>query len=161
MKKAPAPPVGWISKTLQDALDGDRTSALALWRQVAEDPNDEESVTWVRAVAQRLLEADEADRKRRQMAIVEAVGLAGYEDRARALREKIEIIQDFENLDRKAPPARGEESQALFDYVRTLPEFEEYLRETPSFKAYGRTMEIFKHDLTNEEIRKIVDNITK
>jgi hypothetical protein len=149
--------------TLHHALEGDRESALAMWKQVAAHPSDPESILWVQAVAQRLLDADGvADRRRRPDAVLKAVGLFGQRDRHRLLREQIETLKHFENLDRAGPPARGEKSQELFNYVRALPEFDEYLRELPTFKQSGRTLEVFKAEqLTDDDIRKIVDRITQ
>jgi hypothetical protein len=150
----------WVSKTLVDALagldapDGDRTSALEMWKAVAEYPRGLESIVWAQAVAKRILEADrEADRRRRPDAILRAVGLAGHEDRHRRLRDLIEVVRSFEDLTRTGPPARGEESKRLFNFLRKSSEFREHMR------ARGLTdLEI--DDLGNHEIRKLVDRIS-
>lgn len=74
---------GETSKELQDALDGDRASALAMWRSIADGNADAEALAWVRHVARRLLDADRSKKQTRIAAIVEAVGLVGNAGNAR------------------------------------------------------------------------------
>lgn len=72
-----------VSKEFSDALDGDRASALAMWRSVADGNNDPEALAWIQHVARRLLEADKSKQAARTAAIVAAVGLAGSNTKAR------------------------------------------------------------------------------
>jgi len=78
------------------AIDGDRNASLALWSLVAAGSVDQETLLWLRCVAEKVLAADGLeDRRRRPDAVLSAVGLAGPRDKYRELRRRASVLQDF------------------------------------------------------------------
>lgn len=70
------------------AMAGDRTASIQMWAQVAKGEFTAESKSWLKHVAESLLDAESKDAGRlRDGAIVRAVGLAGSMDKHRNLRQ--------------------------------------------------------------------------
>jgi hypothetical protein len=106
------------SKKLQDALDGDRTAALAFWKIIANTNGDltgEERLFVVEA-ARRIVRADATSGRRRADAMLDAVRLAGREDRHRELRYLVQAWREMPNLD--DPDGRGDNLSMLMAEVR-------------------------------------------
>lgn len=96
------------SQQFCNALEGNRDSALKMWRQVADGKWDIEAKLWCQEIAKRLLAEDNPpSAKRKPDAIQKAVGLAGKKN----THEKIDEICMFhalvKNLD--APEAGRKE----------------------------------------------------
>ena len=101
---------------IERALSGDRTDALALWREVAAGRHEPEVLQWLQQVAHRILAADAvADPGARAGAIMRAAGLGGKLDKHRDLREKLDVLRRFENLDTGRPATRAELEQYAVD----------------------------------------------
>lgn len=83
------------SVELYRAMEGDRESALELWREVAQGRIDDEHLAWFRWVARAILDADTEPAKTRPAALVRAIGLEGKTDRWRRMREVAAALRDF------------------------------------------------------------------
>lgn len=86
-----------ISKECQDALDGDPTASLAMWRDVAGGRFYPETRMWLQIVAERIIEATLAGGppNRKPDRITQAVGLKGRQDENAQERETAEVLRDF------------------------------------------------------------------
>ncbi len=148
----PAPPKdAETSKTLQDALDGDRDAALEMWRCVERYPEDPSSIVWSREVAHRILAAvPQEDARRRADAIQKAVGLSGRADKHRRLREFIDVMRSFEDLDRKGPPKRGEETQRVIAAIREQAA-KDLERKNPADRVFRGCGDEYLKKLTTKE----------
>lgn len=82
----------------QMALDGDRTSARLMWKQVAEGAWDLESIDWMVQIAKRVLAADQAKGSARANGMLKAVCLVGKLERRRDRRTHLEVLESFEDL---------------------------------------------------------------
>ena len=51
-------------------------------------------------------------------AVQKAVGLSGREGKNRGLQDFIDVMRSLEDLDRKGPPKRGEETQRVMAAIR-------------------------------------------
>lgn len=78
----------------------DRTSALALWREIAAWEFNPDTLLFLQAVASRIaeVEASQMPASERMRALGEATGLGGTVDRHRGRREYWEAIRDFSDL---------------------------------------------------------------
>ena len=81
------------SKEFSDAMEGDRESALGLWRNIANGQVYGEEREWIRHVARAVLDADGA--MDRPDALMKAIGLAGKADPWRRMREVATALRDF------------------------------------------------------------------
>lgn len=85
-----------------------RTESLERWKRIADGDLEREQYdaidlhAWIRAVAVKLLEADqEPNPTKRRAALIDAISMSGREDQYAALRALIsEPIWDFPTLDR-------------------------------------------------------------
>lgn len=101
---------------IERALGGDRTGALALWREVAAGRNDPEVLQWLQQVAHRILAADAvANPGARAGAIMRAAGLGGKLDKHRDLRRHLDVLRSFEDLDTGRSATRAELEQYAVD----------------------------------------------
>ena len=107
------------SLELEHALDGDRDAALDMWRTVAAYPMAPDSIVWSQEVAKRILDAvPQKDARLRPVEIQRAIGLSGHADKHRRLRDFIDVTRSFSDLNRKGPPARGDDTKRLIAGIR-------------------------------------------
>ena len=106
------------SQTFCQALDGDHTSSLDMWRWVAAGKWDIETKVWCQEVAKRLLDEDNApDWKRRPDAVLKAVGLSGKANRLREIDEICLMHMTLKNLD--VPEKRGDMVKHICQELKT------------------------------------------
>ncbi len=129
------------SQLFQQALNGDRTSALVMWRQVAEGRRDQETRLWTISIAKRILEADQdvdANKddgaRRRPDKLMAAISLTGREDLNRRIRELVRALDGFVNLETGKKP-----------------------RLTRQIISMLREEKLVREDQTDDEVRRIID----
>lgn len=125
------------AQELQLAIDGDQTAAATLWRSIAdESAGTASTLLWAREVARylvaKVLDAD-LNPKQEGAALKASVGLQGRIDNHVSLRETIQILEGFDDLD--GTPV----TLSRLDMVKSL-------------RKFG-----FFEDVSDVEAKKIVD----
>lgn len=111
------------SKELCDALDGKASRAVnrSFWECVARGDFNSETLEWLKAVAQRIVDADtENTRQERQSAVFKATGLSGVDGDQSILRDLVATLHSFK-FERKqiidyfeTPPAERQSKHAVW-----------------------------------------------
>jgi hypothetical protein len=102
------------SEELQNAMYGDRKTALRFFRRMAEGKDDFETKIFSQFIAARILEADCTKGRRRPDALVRALSLSGTTDKNREMRDIAENINGLAQFDNAKHPVVG---NALIKFI--------------------------------------------
>lgn len=127
-----------LQQIITAALRGRRSASRELWQRVAEGEIDAELLGWLRAVAVKVLEADQAGGKHRDRALADALGLRGVADQNAEIRSVIEVFDAFEALD---SVKRGQGTRALIELLRQRGLIGEEVTDDEARKRIARLRE--------------------